>query len=179
MVCVEITPLGTAGGTYVAWFGTGLTVGDTPIPPTAKPVVPADPLEPTSCEEEEVTCLELTFDGESCTYEGPTLLKPGPVMLYFHNDSEGPAGMNLGKHTGDETIQDYIDYRGEEPWTEKGPSWVLPLGVYRRVPASGSQRWEGDLEPGTYSMVCVELPREGTFGGTYTTWFGTGLTIED
>ena len=42
MVCAEVTPLGTGGSDNVGWFGTGLTVGDTPIPPTATPVVPAD-----------------------------------------------------------------------------------------------------------------------------------------
>ena len=54
----------------------------TDVPPTATP-------EPTSCEEVEGICLELTFDGESCIYEGPTDLNPGPVTIIFHNEGDG------------------------------------------------------------------------------------------
>ena len=67
---------------------------DTPVPPTATP-------KPASCEEVEGICLWLSFDGESCTYEGPTALKAGPVTLIFINESEDGAGVDLVRHTGD------------------------------------------------------------------------------
>ncbi len=40
----------------------------------------------------------LAFDGENCTYEGPTELTPGPTELIFLNESEGQATMNLVLH---------------------------------------------------------------------------------
>lgn len=141
----------------------------TPIPPTATPVLTTDSPKPTSCE----YCLELTFDGERCTYKGPTDLKTGPVRLLIHNESEGVAAVNLMRHTGDETIQDMIDYLGEEPSINHAPDWVYSIpGVWRAVSAGEIHIWEGVLEPGIHTMVC-------TRGRPFGVWFGVGLTVED
>jgi len=116
--------------------------------------------------------LRLTFDGESCSYEGPTVLKAGPVTLLFFNESKGMAAVNLVMHTGDETIQDAIDYIGEEPTTKHAPSWTRDLGTWKGVPPGERLTWEGDLEPGIYHMVGARLTPFGV-------WFGIGLTVED
>ena len=39
--------------------------------------------------------MQLTFDGEACTYEGPTVLAAGPARLVFFNSSDGRAAVNL------------------------------------------------------------------------------------
>ena len=124
--------------------------------------------------------LLLTFNGDSCTYEGPTRLKAGPVTLVFFNESEGAAGVYLVRHTGEETIQDAIDYIGEEPSSQSyhlfhvdAPTWVSAIqNLWRPVSSGESNTWEGDLEQGIYHMVC-----EGS--GPSATWFGTGLTVVD
>jgi len=116
--------------------------------------------------------LFLTFDGDSCTYKGPTLLKAGHVTLVFFNESEETAAAGLGRHTGDETIQDVIDYIGEEPDTKDSPTWSRELGAYQGVPAGESFRWEGDLEPGIHHIVCINMV-------PHLVWFGTGLTVEE
>ena len=117
--------------------------------------------------------LRLTFDGESCTYEGPTALTAGPVALVFLNESEERAGVNLMRHRGNETIQDMIDYIGEEPSLVTQPPWVHDdYGVWRSIHAGESYRWEGDVEPGVHSMVCIRAQPKFV-------WFGTGLTVED
>ena len=124
--------------------------------------------------------LLLTFDGDSCTYEGPTLLKAGPVTLVFFNESEGGAGVYLVRHTGEETIQDAIDYIGEEPSSQSyhlvhgdAPTWVSPVqNLWRPVSSGESNTWEGDLEQGIYHMVCERSAPPAT-------WFGTGLTVVD
>ena len=59
--------------------------------------------------------MHLTFDGESCIFEGPIYLEAGPAKLYFHNGSDQLAAVNLLRHTGGETSQDVIGYLGEEP----------------------------------------------------------------
>jgi hypothetical protein len=115
--------------------------------------------------------LNLTFDGENCTYEGPTLLKAGPVTLHFNNNSEEIAGVDFTRHKGDETIQDVIDYIGEEPTTKSRPSWAIDV-TYGNVPAGETLLWEGDLEPGIHNMVCIRASPHGV-------WFGTGLTVEE
>ncbi len=116
--------------------------------------------------------LILTFDGESCTWQYPTVLKAGPVTLLFFNESEGSAAVNLVRHTGDETIQDMIDYIGEEPSTKHYPSWTQELGTWKSVPPGESLTWEGVLEPGIYTMGCARLE---PLGG----WYGGGFTVED
>jgi len=138
------------------------TPAATPVPPTTTPTsVPPTPT------------LRLTFDGESCTYQGPTTLKAGHVTLLFLNESEGQAAVNLVRHTGEETIQDMIDIFREEPSTEQRPSWTIEIqGVWKSVSADESHTWEGVLEPGIHTMVCARLVPLGV-------WFGTGLTVED
>jgi hypothetical protein len=117
--------------------------------------------------------LRLTFDGESCIYEGPTTLKAGPATLHFYNNSERVAAVNLVRHTGDETIQDVIDYIGEEPTTKNAPVWTRDVaGVWKNIMAGESHIWEGVLEPGIHHMVCAGF-------SPYGIWFGTGLMVED
>ena len=78
------------------------------------------------------------------------------------------------RHKGDETAQDMIDHFGPEPSTKHQPNWASnPKPSTRDYPVFPGQTvtWEGDLEPGTYTMVCALF-------GPFRVWFGSGLTIE-
>ena len=118
--------------------------------------------------------LRLTFDGESCTYEGATELTPGPIELTFLNESEISAAVNVTSIEEGHTIQDVIDDIGPEPGTEEAPSWLRYLGTWRPVAPGEIYLWNEDLNVGLYSMVC------GHYSVTwpYAVWFGTGLTVE-
>jgi hypothetical protein len=116
--------------------------------------------------------LLLTFDGDSCTYEGPTVLTAGPVELVFLNKGEGPAAVNMVSIDEGYTIQDVIDDLGPEPSTSVQPSWRRALVPDRGTAPGESHRWEGDLEAGLYAMVCL-VPTS-----PLSVWFGTGLTVE-
>ena len=121
----------------------------TDVPPTATP-------KPTSCEEVEGICLELSFDGESCTYEGPTDLKPGPVTIILLNESDGWASTNLMKLLGDKTLQDVSHYFSPEPSDKHAPSWTFSYpGVWKDIEAGESHFWEGVLEPGIHILACA------------------------
>jgi hypothetical protein len=171
---------GLVAGTLVTSCGatdapaTSVPVQPTPTsaPPTATPVPPTDTPEPLSCGAAQGNCLELSWDGESCTYEGPAELKAGPVTLLFHNEGEGMAAVNLLRHLSDQSIQDAIDYIGEEPTTKPYPSWSRELGTWASVAPGSTHRWEGVLEPGVHHMVCARLQPIGA-------WFGGGFTVED
>jgi hypothetical protein len=115
--------------------------------------------------------LSITFDGESCTYEGPTTLKAGPVTLLFHNESEGLADLALARITKGKTIQDMEDYVGEEPSTKPAPDWTQWITL-EKVDPGESLTQEEVLDPGIYTMGCGRVE---PYGG----WFGTGLTVED
>ncbi len=121
----------------------------------------------------------LTWDGESCTYEGPTELVAGPVAIDFVNESEEVLKVNLMRHTGDQTIQDMVDHVGPEPSAVHQPPWVVDLGTWdypvwtEEYPAFTGRtvKWEGDLEAGTYTIVCAQVTP------SYGVWFGTGLIV--
>lgn len=119
----------------------------------------------------EPVLLQLSFDGESCTYEGPTGLSPGPVELVFYNESEGFAATNMVSIDEGYTIQDVIDDLGTEPSTGHHPYWTHELGTWRSTVPGEQHRWEGDLETGLYAAVCAQTSPLGV-------WFGFGLTVE-
>jgi hypothetical protein len=65
-------------------FAAPTAVPETGTPePTATLAPPTDTPREKSCEDVEGNCLELTFDGEGCTYEGPTDLKPDLSRSFF------------------------------------------------------------------------------------------------
>jgi hypothetical protein len=138
----------------------------------ATPVHPTKTPNPTSCQEVEGTCLDLSFDGEICAYKGPTDIKPGSVTLLFLNESEGGALAGLVRHKGDKTIQDMKDRFVEEPITEHGTPWTIPINWgWRGVPPGESYVWKGDLEPGIHTLVCARITPFGVL-------FGAGFTVD-
>ncbi len=147
-----------------------ITAPETPISELTTSSTPlTDIHSPTSCEEVEGTCLSLTFDGENCTFQGPTKFAPGPVTLFFNNNSDGNAAVNFLMLLDGKTIVDVIEYNGEEPTSKHHPTWSRELGTFQRITPGGIQHWEGELEFADYFMVCVSF--------TLGVWLGTGLTV--
>lgn len=148
---------------------------ETPLPPTTTPVPATYTPEPTSCEEVEGICLELSFDGESCVYEGPADLNPGPVKLIFHNEGDGWAATNLIRLLEDKTLEDINHLYREEPSTQHQPLWSETMpGVWKELRAGESRFWEGDLEPGIYVLFCVRTP---PWPELISVWIGKTWTI--
>jgi len=144
----------------------------TQVKPTASPVLPTKTPNPTSCQEVEGTCLELSFDGEACTYRGPTDLNAGLVTFLFINKSEGGAAAGMVRHKGDKTIQDAKDTFVEEPSTGHAPAWTIRILNYKGIPPGESHLWERILEPGIHTMVSAKFMPQGV-------WFGGGFTVEE
>ena len=89
---------------------------------------------PNSCDEIEGTCLELTFDGETCKYEGPNELDPEPVTVIFHNIGEGWAAANIIRLLENKTLDDLTHYIGEEPSTQHQPLWSEHYpGIWKEI----------------------------------------------
>ena len=140
----------------------------TPIPPTDTPSPPTATPETTSCEDIEGNCLELTFDGENCAYEGPPELKAGPVTLIFRNEGELPAKRHLNRLRGNATAKDFSDWIREDPTRDDWPTWAENLDKDFAWPGH-SNIWEGDLQPGVHTMDCgTDKPRDLWYGGTFT-----------
>jgi hypothetical protein len=172
---------------------TPLSPTATPVPPTATPVPPtATPLPPTStpgpptatpgpsptatptpasCEEAEGVCLQLTFDGESCTYAGPTDVQRGGATLIFINASTDAAAVNLLRHMPGYTHQDMLDIFGEDGTsTWHAPAWTVDYGTWKQIQPGKMQVWRRVLYPGIHTLVCA---RDNPF----LVWYGAGLTV--
>jgi len=126
---------------------------------------------PSSCEEVEGNCIELTFLGESCVYEGPEILENGNITLIFSNESDMPYAANLIRLLENKTYQDLIDYQGEEPSSKVAPRWSSQYpGLLEFVGSGKKQIWTGDLESGIHALVCL---------GSDGVWLGGGFTVVD
>jgi hypothetical protein len=94
------------------------------VPATSEPIIPSATPGPTSCEKVGGVCLELTWDGENCTYKGPEEIEAGRVTFLFRNESEEPAWTNMIRLPEDKTLQDVIDYNNQDPTPVARPSWA-------------------------------------------------------
>ena len=112
-------------------------------------------------------------------------MKPGPVTLIFHNESDEWAATTMIRILEDKTLQDVILRVGEEPsdqdaglsWRWYLPDWWFPIpGVWGQIGAGESQFWEGVLEPGSHALFCVRTP---AWPENINVWLGTGLTVEE
>jgi hypothetical protein len=153
---------------------------ETPLPPTATPGPPTatpgpsptpTPL-PTSCEGVEGICLELTFDGETCTYAGPTELKRGWVTLVFISSSKEATAVNLFRHPTGMTHQDMIDLLGDGPTSRHAPQGSVHMGTWERVKSRETHVWRGVLYPGPHTLVCATWD-------PFWVWYGAGLDVGD
>jgi hypothetical protein len=69
--------------------------------------------------------------------------------------------VNLLRHFGDQSVQNAIDYIGEEPATKPYPSWSREVGTWTNVAPGATCTWEGVLELGVHHMVFARLQPMG------------------
>jgi len=115
--------------------------------------------------------LQLTFDGEQCTYEGPSVLSAGQgqVEVVYHNESAENAWFNFGRLDEGKTTQDTIDFIADNP-TGSPPSWTFDVWAKSQIPAESSTTpVPRTVTPGVHNLVCgSETPSYAYFGGELT-----------
>ena len=141
------------------------------LEPTAAQVMPTNTPAPASCDEVHGNCFELSYDGESCIYDGPTDFPTGPITLLFINESDGAAGAGLLRLVGNKTLQDMREYNGEDPTTKHAPDWSRIVFESKFVVSGQNLTLEGVLVEGVHGMICIN-PKRGV-------WFGGGFTVKD
>ena len=128
----------------------------------------------TACSSGEVAdsdsrVIQLTFDGEQCIYEGPSVLSEGEVEVVFNNESSEETVFWFGRLDEGRTTQDVIDYVADDPSADP-PSWTVP--VYEAGLAPGRPlplRAEAPVAPGLHNLVCgSDSPPHVYFGGELT-----------
>ena len=111
----------------------------------------------------------VTFDGEQCTYEGPSELSAGEVEIVYHNESSEVIWFDFARLDEGRTTQDIIDYI--EDGTVDAPSWTVQVWNQGRISANASSiPTMRTVAPGLHALVC------GTWT-PYQGYFGSGLTV--
>jgi hypothetical protein len=154
-------------GCFLLVFMSGCTAAA--VATSAPQLTPTATPKPPSCDEVEGVCMELFFDGQSCLYDGPENIKTGPVTLIFLNNSDGFAADEFLRLSQGYTIQDLLDYVGEQPTIVVHPPWttsLMPKAVIVRP--GGSDIWKGILEPGIHAAVCASTDLGMWLGGSFT-----------
>jgi len=132
----------------------------------------------------EPTHLGVAVHSDDCTIEGPTQFRAGPVSIDLVSEHEHDGSINLIVFDGDETIQDFMDEIGPLPSRADQPYWTIENDVMIDPIAQPGEsvRWEGNLDTGTYVLVCsTRVPplNETTFKWPIAVVSVIGLTVEE
>jgi hypothetical protein len=116
----------------------------------------------TSAAEESVegVSLTVTFDGDTCMYDGPTELPPGEVTVTLINDSNKTTDAEMAKLQDGVTYEDVTAFHSPEPYEGARPEedLVEPLEFDQ------AHAWPGDdgsttgvVTTGEYVLVCLQV----------------------
>ena len=154
----------SASGLWLAMLLLGACAGPaaTPLPPTEPPAAPeaGDTTEPvSSAPTTEVPVAEITFDGQSCQYEGPEVVREGKLVIVVNDLTDDPAfHMHFFRFHEGKTWQDLLDYI--QIVVEAGtsspppPPWTTSMGIGALVEDNPNAR-SFTLRPGLYGSVCA------------------------
>ena len=114
--------------------------------------------------------VQLTFDGEQCIYEGPSVLSAGQgqVEVVYHNESAEESFFWFGRLDEGRTTQEMIDYIAED--RRNAPSWTVDVWAQPRILANSSNGpVMRTVAPGLHNLVCGPAsPQYDYFGGELT-----------
>ena len=114
--------------------------------------------------------LQLTFDGEQCTYEGPSVLSTGEVEITYHNRSAERVWADFSRLDEGRTIQDLLDYNAAPNFG--APSWTTSVWSNFSLSANSSSTPKmAIVEPGLHFLTC------GTWTPSYVIYSGSALTV--
>ena len=113
--------------------------------------------------------LQLTFDGEQCSYEGPSELSVGEVEIVYHNESSDKAWFDFVRLDEGRTIQE-VTADLEDPSGVGPPTWVVTVWAQPAIARHASSvPTTRTIEPGLHVLLCgTWTPYQGHFGSELT-----------
>ncbi len=112
--------------------------------------------------------VQLTFDGEQCIYEGPSVLSEGEVEVVFRNESSEEGIFWFGRLDEGRTTQEMIDLIADDPSADP-PSWTVDVYMAGFAPRPLPLRAKATVEPGLHNLACgADSPQHAYFGGELT-----------
>ena len=114
--------------------------------------------------------IVITFDGEECMIDGPTMVSEGERIITLKNNTDWEVALDIAKVDEGKTWQDMADYLGEPGADVDRPSWASPP-MKSSVP-DNPEAWKYSLTEGLYAIVCWrnELP--------WGKWLGAPLEVK-
>ena len=103
----------------------------------------------------ETTEVQVTFDGSSCSYTGPSDVSPGILGIEVVNDSETGGGALLLRLTEGATFDDFAEVHQPEPYLGDAQGVAEPAGAVGRVEAGASGSSTFPVETGDYVLLCL------------------------
>ena len=103
--------------------------------------------------------IVITFDGEGCTYDGPSVASEGNRIITLKNNSEREVLLDMTRIDEGKTWQDVLDHFGE---VESWPPW-LSYGIVTGYSPDNPEVWEYTLTEGMYSIICWSSSPSGVW----------------
>ena len=110
--------------------------------------------------------LIVTFNGKTCEYDGPLIIREGEITMIMNNLSDSPVTLDLAELDDDKTWQDMLDYIGEPGSNKQRPGWITKEN--RKPVISDPSAAIFSPDPGNYVIVCYQTVQTGfaTFPGS-------------
>ena len=134
-----------------------------PVAPSATPT--REPVPPTPTPTVVAALAEITFDGQSCQYEGPEAIAEGQLVIVLNNPTRHEhLHLHVGKFGEGKTWEDLVEFMGGLTTERPPPPWLgltLPSSVdgdtdfSSRLQERYFREWGYSLDPGSYGIVCA------------------------
>ena len=98
--------------------------------------------------------LSVTFDGSSCSYDGPEQLNAGDVTLQGTNDSDLILTVSIDLLIDGATVDDFVEYLQPEPKEVEAPDFVETQTQVVVAPGT-TDGFSYPLGGGEHVLVCV------------------------
>ena len=125
----------------------------------------------------EQALLTVTFDGTSCSYDGPSEIGAGVATIEAVNDSEVYTEVGIARLDEGSAFDDFVAFYQPEPEIVDSPDFATPIAA---VPAEPGQTGSDDvtLEAGQHALVCLILISDEPPPGVFVAQPG-GLAVTD
>jgi hypothetical protein len=98
--------------------------------------------------------IVLTFDGKTCHYDGPNVVREGEVTIVFNNKTKYEASMWAARLDEGRTWQEMLDYIGPPGAFVERPSWSDgTIMIAAKVPDDPNATVY-TLRKGLYAICC-------------------------
>lgn len=121
--------------------------------------------------------LTVTFDGTSCSYDGPSEVGAGVATIEAINDSDVYTEVGIALIDEGSMFEDFVAFYQPEPEIVDSPDFATPIAA---VPAEPGQTGSDNvtLSGGQHALVCLILISDEPPPGVFVAQPG-GLTVTD